>query len=185
MSTRLTNAIRNIICDRIIAHRFDKEFNDLIDDEKKLGDEVYKIMYTEDQIKKMNDLGQGFFNYDDDVLLHLDGEWRSLKLTESKPFGYRTERLSFSSNDESKSIGARLRKHFNKKKDLEEKKRKNRREVNSVLASFTTLEKLITAWPEVKSLVEDLKNPAVVVKTNAIMIPIAELNLALKLPPTV
>lgn len=56
MATRLTNAIRTIICDRIMAHRFDKEFNALIEDEKKLGDEVYKSIYTDDQIKKMNDL---------------------------------------------------------------------------------------------------------------------------------
>lgn len=117
--------------------------------------------------------------------IHLDGEWRSPKLTESRPFGYRTERPSFSSSGDANSIGARLRKHFNKKKDLEEKRRKSRREVSSVLSSFTTLDKLIVVWPEVKSLVEDLKNPEVVVKTNAIMLPIAELNLALKLPPTV
>lgn len=181
---KLTKAIKENILGRIIRHRFAKTEEELTKAKEAFALDIYCALYTPDEIKKMRALPEGWLKTVTAVRLRtaFDG-WHGYSLGEEEG------RLPIQDHK-----GYELRVNDNKEPiyvkflDLQEKidatrqaRRKAELDIDAVLNSVTTVNRLLTVWPEAEQFI--LASSATF-KRRSLPVPIInELNKKLDLPP--
>lgn len=186
MATKLTNHLRNEIHAGVMKHRFGAEV--LAEKERwfDFAEEIYNASYPPALQAQMEALPNGFLPTSDSVcfLIH-DGERKHTHRSHNIPMRHRrrtSQNCQYGNalltvNAKSK-IDNKLRELSKAATDFADIKNKVEGELRSALASFTTVEKLIAGWPEVKPFI-----PAIEVANRQLPVPIvSELNKTFKLP---
>lgn len=197
--TRLTNDIRDAILRSLIKHRFQPEIDAIEDRAQVLAGEVYEHAYDADTRAKMQDLPEGWLFKDDDFEAHFGGQRVRLGFN---GYMYRGADMAGLDNARPKVLRRILEQHRQRslvslaadhplskkfeainqdRERLKEAIGMSRRKTRAALDAVSTVEKLISAWPEVKPFAERFvetkdsrpKLPA---------IPVENLNAALGLP---
>lgn len=193
-STRLTNYIRDRIRQALIKRTFDPRKKELTETEHALGRAVYNDLYSAEVQMQMHRMPEGFLPTACGVQVK---------------FGDSFVQVNWDSADAARRIAARriadkhdirgraaakvyepdhqLTKEFQKlqqlHKQFDDEMYEARRQINSLLGSCTTVEKLIRTWPEVEEFAKPFLGKDAGVPSTALAIPIADLNKILGLPP--
>jgi hypothetical protein len=198
--TRLTNNIREAICQDVLAHRFKQPVLDLLATAKALGEDVYAFLYPSEVMEQMQALPPNFFRRNNRINVYVLSETigvyfgpyiSGLKGYHSVASEQRTvpDRMIAERDYPSHSNTLRLNPGLLKRIEMlsQDKDRHNadyaraESQINAALGSVGSVKKLIEAWPEVAPfaavwLEESTKKPQLP------MIPVASLNALLDLP---
>lgn len=179
---RLTKDTRYILVSRIIEHGFSEAGTALLKEEYDLGLEVYNYAHPEKYRKLMAQFPAGYFGTDDDIYLHVDGEYHKLAFGKRLPFpasrGQSKTEVSITSGE---PLGSRVLDFVRRKTKHFEERKTAHSAAYGVVNSVDTLQKLLEVWPEITEFAKDIlaKEKAV----TSLAVPIKNLNDMLKLPP--
>lgn len=206
MQTRLTIDSRRILVKAVIAHKYKPIVQELQVLHTQAAKEAYEAYYTPDEVKRMNALPAGWLKVDVDMdfAFKPNGSYQtySLRFDGSLISNYGTEPARFSSlhTTEFQTVRRRFQTDRNGQSNSDpttpwykiaavarERERQclldmiaDSRKIDGIIAQYTTVEKLFDAWPEMAMFEDRLPAPAV--KSQAIALPIAELNKQFALP---
>lgn len=201
---RLTNDIRSTIVNALMEHKFDGEVAGLCAERAAIAAAVYDTHYKRD-LKRINDLPEGWLRTDDDISFEASGTKRQYQFS-GKIYGNRwTERwgndiCDFKSNnvitlvyrrfraddhgntvavyDANHPIAEAVEKHEARGEALAERIRTARKSAAATMGQFTTSEKLIEAWPEIAPFIPAQAAP----KPSLPAVPVSHLNAPFDLP---
>lgn len=203
--TRLTNDTRGAIVTALIHHTFDDEVRVICDEREGIANDVYNLHYARD-LKRMEALPKGWLPTDSDVQFEAAGSNYTLQFS-GKLYGFRytqraeNELCDFPSNqrdqvshifkyseynrtvavfDAHSDIATRVELHRAAIESLSERIVTARKTAAATLAQYTTVEKLIEAWPEIEPFVPK----AVAPPPSLPALPTAHLNALFGLPVT-
>ncbi len=179
-STRLTNETRRIIRDRMLEHGFAAREKALKDQEHVLAREVYDALHPKAVQDAMASLPNGYLDTDTDIVAHVDGQRHYLVYAPGVELREATNGASLSILGNT-ALGKKLIAHAKAKGLCESEKKKAQHEASGILASVSSLQKLLTVWPAVESFTTDIG--ATGRPVTALALPIKALNKALGLPP--
>lgn len=160
-SVRLTNDIKNKIKNLVLKRRFEKKKQELDKAFSDLGMEIYATYYTPEVLQKMHDLGDQFFPSDSRIkFASPTGNVLTIQLENEVLYGeqhrFYHDLFVFYQCKENDPIWEKWRKLDTDRTFLVQEGSKANKELDSILARYTTSSKLFQAWPELKSLVEHL-----------------------------
>lgn len=178
-STRLTNDMRNRICEAVIKHRFGKAGEDLKEAGLKLGDAVYEALYPKGS-RERERLAGGFIGEYikcTSRACYFAGCYHEVRFRECLPFCYHygyDERPKFSAD----APVTKALTELNAAKDkLRAEKDEARAMVNGILSKPGTIGKLLEIWPEVEPFIPPETTPV-----HLPAVPRDEVNALLGLP---
>ncbi len=177
-SIRLTNDTRHLIAKRAVAHGFDKKEAALLAEERALAAKVYDREYPAKIQKMLEALPNGIVRESDTIRFHVAGQYRMITLAKAKRRGVDCDGLKLAADDK---LAVECFDFWRREKAFKEARDLARREANAVLASVTTLARLLQVWPEVESFTQDIGASGQPI--TALAIPIKDLNVKLGLPP--
>lgn len=159
MSRKMTNEIRQAIVKAAKKHRFQAAEDELRKREIDLGRRIYDATYDERVRNLMNQMPDGIIDTDAVVWFNNDeGHRDSLPLGESRPVSHLAGRWSrhhdYCIRIES-DLAADYRKLVEDSRALEKEKELAASTMRSALASYTTVKKLLEAWPEIEPFLPD------------------------------
>jgi hypothetical protein len=128
--------------------------------------------------KAMQSLPSGYLPENNYISLYINGQYTQLYLYEQRRVAESRESLSLTSSD---PLAIEIRDHRSRTEKVEQDFRKAEGQARAVLASVTTLQKLLDVWPEVEAFTKDFGAEGKPV--TALALPIKTLNAALGLPP--
>lgn len=152
--SRLTNDLRSDILNAATKNLFAAEFTALKEREKKIGDKVFFKHYAKpEQYAAMERLPAEFFSSGEEIRCWLNGESAVISMSESRRFP------AFGVNRRLDITDSALRAEWDKlekeRKALSDKKKELSDQINGVIASATTVKKLLEVWPESKPFIPD------------------------------
>lgn len=164
---KLTNSMRDMIENRLVKGKFEKEEAQLKEKMRKIGDKFYKDLYTPSQLKLLASLPSTWCIERSEFYVHIDGQGTS-RITLTKPM-----RLHIGGESAYRYHEANIYKIYEATHPLVEERRQARDEIDNlatarkelrmqvrgVLNSVTTLGKLVEVWPEIQSYITDLWTP--------------------------
>lgn len=200
-STRLNKTMRETIQARVISNAYDKRESEIKERKVKLTDDVYASVYTKKLLDEMILLGaQGGLKFSKDGKIEKTGLFLTTVAKITVNFGgRRSDSLSlsdikliggnhltgypqtFTSFDEDHVLTKTFIKLMEDEQSCIKEKVESLAQVEGILYSVNTIEKLIEVWPEVEKFTHDLSNQIVI--KNLPMIQMATLNAKLGLPP--
>lgn len=182
---RLTNDIRGTIVNALMVHKFDSAVEALCVERADIARQVYEHHYKRD-LKRMNDLPDGWLLTDGDVKFDASGTIRSYYFS-GKMYGsnwssrWQNEVCDFPSNsgrvaveyrfradehnrtictfDANHPIAEAVERHEAAGEALAEQIKAARAQATATVGRFTTTEKLIEAWPEIKPFIPEKAAP--------------------------
>lgn len=198
--TKLTNGIRSAIRADLREHRFATQVKVLAAAAESFADKVYNTMYDEDTQAKMAALPEGWLPEDEGVYVcclgqyhrvHFNGVTTSLdsalrNLVEYPPYTSRRfmqahHDVAYSLKDQ--ALLSSWEETVQETRRLYETYGRVNSELRAALDSFTTIEKLIEAWPEVEPFAKAyITNPKKVAKIQLPAVQVTSLNAMLDLP---
>jgi len=192
MAQRLSNHLRDQIVCGLLKHRFDKDQADNRAVGYALALEAYELFYDKKTRKRMSQLPKGWLPSAGGVLLHFTVDGKKVSgLRYDLSFGMNDKPIVVLEKDYSRFDGihinlpneshrefaTRLHQYERRSQELSGSRASMQRQLQGMLRKFTSVKKLIEAWPEVAPFIPKDQAPTV----NA-LIPIKELNEQLKLP---
>lgn len=175
---RLTNSIRQSIKNRILDHGFSKREIEFEAYESKLAEKIYDRIYSDKHQALMATMPEGFLDTRSHAHFYINGESFNYELPGVYRCASNIEALSMSSDDKLASL---CLDHRAKKKAFLAEKQEASSQARAVLASVSTLAKLLEIWPEIEKFTAEVGG--VEKPITALAIPIKSLNLSLGLPP--
>jgi hypothetical protein len=183
-SVKLSESIRNRILKKLIGDRFRKGLAEIEAGKLSLGDQVYNRKYDEKEQAVMNGLPHHYLRRVKKVKVRVNGSDVSFELAKPRPvpaehFHYADESNHLLVLEGKDPIAQEYGRLTRLKADIDADKDKLTREINGVLYSVTMSGKLITVWPEIRKVVEEVCGA-----TDTASLPVvrvAELNQALGL----
>ena len=172
---KLTNATREIILNRLIAHRFDKHRDALIEREYALADECYATTFDAKTRATLSELPKGWTPMRTIYTGKVVGCRVELCFKDSKPWPYSQDVPGISHPS---PVVQKVRDLLHDRKAHATAREAATNTIKGTLASYTTLEKLVAAWPEVEPFVFGLGT----VRPNLPSIQTNKLNALLDLP---
>lgn len=158
---RLTRAMRRDIKQRVLEHRFNGPEQLLKTRQRKLGEVVYNDLYDAATRRAMAALPEGFLPTATKIEVNVDGDDIDVEWGESRPVAA-IHAYNYAANapryEKSHPLSANLRELERESAALEDLRRKVAKEVSAVLNSASTLNKLLTTWPEVEPFTRHLQN---------------------------
>ncbi len=179
-TTRLTNDLRHTIAKRAIEHGFAKREAALLAEEHVLARSAYDLLYPKKIQDAMNALPNGFFPTDGGLTVFVEGRRHGLvyapgiELREAA----NGDCLKVRAAD---SFGKKVVALAEAKENFIAERKAARHEANSVLASVSSLARLLEVWPAVESFTKDIGSSGKPI--TALAVPIKKLNTTLGLPP--
>lgn len=177
MTTRLTNELRTHILGQLLDHKFKAKEQEHKSRESDLALSVYKTMYTEEQIAKMNALPDGWLEevnyfrcYIRGRSTHMDIATGSVRVPHDHDHYYDVPVDS--------AVAKAWALLENDREALREARVHAYQAAGAALRQAYSVEKLVTLWPEVKPFVPQTAVPQVV----SLALPIPQLNMMLGLP---
>lgn len=202
--TRLTNGMRETILENLIKHKYDAIKPVMMKERAGIALAIYNRVYNPKVRAKMDELPDGWLQTHNDIMIRFETEnmrfafngyhsnytnhvlryiydCNVASITKKFPHSDlkgSTLAVINKSNDE---LGLRIYEHIKLETQYCTEIRNLKKTLENTLASFTTTEKLVEAWSEVKEFVPG----PVVTATNLPAIPVADLNKSLGLPVNV
>lgn len=175
----LRNEERMSLCRKILAHRFNEEQATLEADYRRIGDELYDLIYSAEEQAKMAACAPGAFIEDNHVYVSHGPHrtWIRIDFTRTRLLAYRHKHNRAELPERCTTLvayelaEAALKEHH-KSRDKAEA------EIMGLLKSFRTFKQLREGWPEVAQFIPPEPNPQPLVKASE------SLNKWLKLPPS-
>lgn len=183
MYIRITEHTRKTITHRLLQHAYEKDEKALQRQEHDLGMKVYRRLYSASERKHMNALPEGWLHETDVIrvsvgagnyLLSLPG---NVRIPRFALYDYRPLETV---NDADKSLATAIKAHHAAREKLKGARRETQQKTNATIKSFSTLNRLLQAWPEIKPFTDQLGYD-VDKKSLPAVIP-TELNASLGLP---
>lgn len=180
MATTLTKDMKAHIIDKALKLAFDDRFAAFKEDRKKLGDELYRSVVTEEQEALMRSLPREFWSWTDRIQAKVGyhyGNRSPFLMTVERPIPQSIAYNGISGDSmHSKLLTKTLT--FNAKEEALEKERSDlRRKLLALVESIRTLKQLLVTWPESEALIE--KSWLVTEKVYLPVVPIADINAAI------
>ncbi len=193
---RLTNAMRETIRNRVIAHRFTADAHALFCDYGRLAARAYDFFYPAPMRTRMDSLPKGWLPEDDDIRFQCGNTYARFSF-DGTP--YRSDYLGnytkdiepiskrFLTKDKGAclfvleadhSISVELEQLNQRRTGLIEAEHQAIVAIRTTLEKFHTSEKLIEGWPEVEPFMDGI----VPVKAAPLVVQTADLNALLDLP---
>ena len=183
MSTRLTNAIREKITEDLLSRTGYKEREKAIAEKKlALGNRLASLVYTKEEKRRMEKFPVSFFSRTTYIKVRLGGAIAQYQTDErSVSFSHRGQYSGPIVLDlpAEHPISVEHNQLCNETEDLAKSTRELGAKIAAVLSSCTTVEKLISLWPEVK----DVARKHCTVATKELCLIPDSLNRELQLPP--
>lgn len=190
-TVKLTTSIREQIMWKVLRHRFQEEFDQVVAEGAAVADLIYNDVFKKKERDLMDSLPEGWLPTDDDIAVqaacgyqriyfngkfHLEG-FKKPTLEQFRRFP--KCRLSGAAKvyEAGDKIGERLGKLIESRTDLEQRVSLAKRQVMASLNSVTTLGKLKSEWPEIAPFCPEVEEVG-----TALAIPTDRLNELLKLP---
>lgn len=180
--TRLTNEMRKRICDALLDAKFSDAKKAIEDRKCGLASMIYEAAFSIAERKRMSELPDGWMPKTNNVNAKLNGGFVFVKFAdgERRPLPHDKFHGAFSSEcllvADGKNVLCKIHADItDDSRDLAVTEEKLRREINGALYAASTLEKLTTIWPEVKSTAEKIAK-ARIESTNLPVPKIASLN---------
>lgn len=178
MAIKLTRAVRDEIYDRAMRHRFDADKAAVEKMHAQIGDRIYNDLYDAKTRKLMDSLPAGFLQTQGTVGAIISGRHR--RLPTSGPRRVPNDDRDFKRQyDGAHPIAEAYAEYEAAKRKLGEEKEGAHVTLWGILRSFTTTEKLLEHYPDLKPFVPE---PAAVPARQLPALPAADLNTMLKLP---
>ncbi len=198
--TRLTNDIRNAIRQDLVEHRYGPVAKSIGDRLQEFAAKLYDKTYPPEQQELMASLPKGWLPEADHIRFAYAGQYHSVHfngfswgwsaLGSLTKRGNPITRFVATEHDRNYNISLRdedLTREFgqihNDMRKLEETFSIAQRDLQTALSAFSTIEKLIEAWPEVEPFAKDyITAPQKASKTLLPAVKISSLNAMLDLP---
>jgi len=157
MTLRITESMRAAITIRLLQHRFERDKKALKRREHDLAMKVHRLRYSAAIRKHMNDLPDGWLPTAGMIQVHVGSYWRKLYFTENVRVQFIDQHGSFDLNKtENADLAAAIQKHFEEISALDKQEEDLRKKTIGTLAGFSTINRLVAAWPEIKPFVDQL-----------------------------
>ena len=186
MSIRITETMRKTIIHRLLQHAYEKEEKDLQRREHELGMKVYRRLYSTSERKHMNGLPEGWLHETDSIRVRLGADnnvalsvTASVRIPRCALYNYKPLDTRADANQ---PLVAEIKAHCAARQKLKDARRETNQKTKATIKSFSTLNRLLSAWPEVKPFTDQLGYD-VEKKSLPAVIP-TELNASLGLPVT-
>lgn len=177
MSVRLTKEIRKAITSKILKYTFDARFADLSTEESAIAEAVYADLYSNTVLSQMKAMPSGFLPTNNELRIRFTNLHTYLKLKENRLMADKHYKnwITYGADH---PLTERWLQFENTKKSLNSERDNLSSHIRAVLASVTTIKKLIEIWPEIKEFAEPFEKEPIV---TAVSFPIQELNTRLGL----
>jgi hypothetical protein len=172
---KLTNDTRKIILNRLIAHRFDKERDELMEREHALAEECYEAAFDAKTRALLDALPNGWVPKRTQYKGKVAGCWTELCLKTAKPWPYSQDIPALS---HPAPVVQRVLDFLHDRKEHATAREAAANHIRGTLSCYTTLPKLVAAWPEVEPFVYGLGQA----RPNLPAIQAEKLNAMLDLP---
>lgn len=172
---KLTNATRKIILNRLISHRFDKPRDALMEREYALAEECYATAFDANTLATLSELPKGWTPMRTGYSGKVAGCWVELCFKDNKQWPYSRDVPALSHPN---PVAQKVLDFLHDRKEHAAAREAAANTIKGTLASYTTLEKLVDAWPEVEPFVFGLGT----VRPNLPAIQTGKLNALLDLP---
>lgn len=150
---RLTKSRKENILNQVIAKLFDKQEEDLATAKRDLAHDIYDDQFDAVEQKLMTSLPNGYLKEGTVFYTYFDNDYLRFTLNESKRFQANNWQYSEFRFDKYENPKHPVFKAFSKwkksEKSFKEEKKKTTAQVNALLESVTTYNKLKELWPEV------------------------------------
>lgn len=144
---RLTNESRKIILNRLIAHRFDKQRDALLEREYALANECYDTVFDPKTRALLSELPHGWTPRRTVYTGRVAGCWVDLSFGEDKPWPCSSNVESLTHND---PVTQKVLDFINDRKDHATAREAAANAIKGTLSSYGTLARLVEAWPEIE-----------------------------------
>lgn len=186
---RLTNTIRQKICDRAIASAFDERFEEMKEKEAALFRKVYEHVIPKTERDLLSQFNSCWFEKSSTINLNVSGSYVRLSTGNNyynMPYwtynGTANDRFRFATIPAG-PLADEIMAHCQKKECLKVQQNDARLQTRTLLDSVSNMKALKLLWPEGESFWEDLaKEPA---KANLPAVQVDSVNKALGLPKAV
>ncbi len=175
---KLTNAQRDTILKRIIAHRFDTQRDALKAKGTDLADKLYQVMYDDADRAILLSAPQGFFAYNHSIDVWMSNPKRHERFFFSKRMPLKAVTNHWLEIDSTHPLYSAFDEWFDAQKAFYADKSAAEKQVSATLQSFSTMNKLVAEWPEVAPFITGL-TPVI---KNLPAINVSALNALLDLP---
>lgn len=158
MTLRITESMREAITRRLLQHRFDKEKKSLKRRAHELAMKVHRLRYDVATRKQMDSLPEGWLPTLIKVEVKIGGSWKRLHYVESVriPFADQGAYVDLSKVKNADALMPALKEHFEAESALAREELDLKRKTEGALASFGSINRLVSAWPEIKPFVDQL-----------------------------
>lgn len=188
MVTRLSQYARDEIGSKLLKRAFDHRFFEFKAELAKLHDAVYHYLYNDDELQKMEAMPDGFLVETDSILVRFGDDsmhasnffnvqWTEPRRVAVKHDEGRTGAVVIPTSHPLVTWSDDIKE---RRERLEAEKEHARRQTVAMLRSYSTLERLIQAWPEVEPFAAPFQSGNLPPPTS-LAIPHPELNKALGL----
>lgn len=173
----LNNILRNTIRKRILDHRFNADEAAAKKAVLAASEALFDALFPG---LDLSNIPEEFLSFDD----HFDVYWQEVKWTDRIELQFEFTRAvpgdGYNVVVSAMPEGQALRAAYDAKEALKEKRDEAAEQINGILASVRTTDKLLKVWPEIAAFV-----PQVEKTTNLPALIPAQLNKMLGLPPTI
>lgn len=158
---RLTKALQKEILNLVLQQRFEKDISADREENRQLALEVYHHRFDEKERKLMASLPKGWLPETDTILARFGqneffGKLPSpVRITAEYLNRYGGTGFLLSLNDDHK-LSKRYAKYIARHRELAALQRKAQVETATAIRQFSTTQKLVKAWPEIKTIVDKL-----------------------------
>lgn len=154
LSVKLNESIRRAILKSLLADKFEKQSAKLRTESVDFAMSIYKEAFSEADRRKMKALPDGWLPETQTIQAEIGGQYVHLCLAEKQYVRIPSERRGcLLKLESSHPLYDRMMKLNAEEKELGEEKDKLIAEINAVLHSVTTANKLIEIWPEISKTV--------------------------------
>lgn len=151
--TRLTNEIRNEICEKAIEESFAKKKAALKKEEAKLGMKLYKSVFKPSELAKLDSLDEKWIVRDRCLRFNCQGYDLRFNIADKEEDGVpvpvsKRDYGCRSLGNITGEIAMEAQAFANKKQDASKEEDRARRALMAVLHSVSTVKRLAEVWPE-------------------------------------
>jgi hypothetical protein len=150
--------MREAITIRLLSHRFEKDEKAMRRRENDLALKFYRAIYSAADRKLMESIPVGWLPTVGSLRLAGGGYYSELHVADSLPvpFADHCQRYAISKIKGGDALSDLLDEFRERKAYYENEREALRKKTASTLAGFSTINRLVTAWPEIKPFVDQL-----------------------------
>ena len=170
---RLNSEIRNQIIRSLVTKTFEPKEEELLKKRTALGDDFWRMAYTDRQRRSMRQLPKGFFPLQDTIRVTIldHGNYDHVRMSKPRLLAFDQGHRTPIGVEPDSDLGKRYLRLIREEEALRGEKRKAINQARQILASVSTPKRLIEIWPEVAPFIPEIQKP-----NTDLSIPIKDVN---------